>query len=88
MFRAGISDPVNTVLAWYVARDAGFYAAHGVRRRARVKDDRGACCMRRQQCNEMGRARFSGAAGGILAFLKPLGLNLFLSSQQQEVRYD
>src|SRR5262245_24629272 len=30
MFRAGISDPVNTVLAWYMARDAGFYAAHGL----------------------------------------------------------
>jgi NitT/TauT family transport system substrate-binding protein len=30
MFRAGISDPVNTVLAWYVARDAGFYAAQGL----------------------------------------------------------
>jgi hypothetical protein len=26
-FKAGISDPVNTVLAWYMARDAGFYAA-------------------------------------------------------------
>jgi NitT/TauT family transport system substrate-binding protein len=25
--KAGISDPVNTVLAWYMARDAGFYAA-------------------------------------------------------------
>src|SRR5229473_559536 len=30
MFRAGISDPVNTVLAWYVARDAGLYAAQGL----------------------------------------------------------
>ena len=30
MFRAGISDPVNTVLAWYMARDAGFYAAQGL----------------------------------------------------------
>src|SRR3954451_24702949 len=30
MFRAGISDPVNTVLAWYVARDAGFYGANGL----------------------------------------------------------
>jgi NitT/TauT family transport system substrate-binding protein len=30
VFRAGISDPVNTVLAWYVARDAGFYLAHGL----------------------------------------------------------
>jgi ABC-type nitrate/sulfonate/bicarbonate transport system substrate-binding protein len=29
-FKAGISDPVNTVLAWYTARDAGFYAAHGL----------------------------------------------------------
>src|SRR5437588_12968233 len=28
--RAGISDPVNTVLAWYVARDAGFYGAQGL----------------------------------------------------------
>src|SRR5437588_10161221 len=30
MFKAGISDPVNTVLAWYVARDAGFYGAQGL----------------------------------------------------------
>jgi NitT/TauT family transport system substrate-binding protein len=30
MFRAGISDPVNTVLAWYVARDAGFFAQQGL----------------------------------------------------------
>jgi ABC-type nitrate/sulfonate/bicarbonate transport system substrate-binding protein len=30
-FKAGISDPVNTVLAWYTARDAGFYAAHGLK---------------------------------------------------------
>jgi ABC-type nitrate/sulfonate/bicarbonate transport system substrate-binding protein len=30
MFRAGISDPVNTVLAWYVARHSGFYAAQGL----------------------------------------------------------
>ena len=30
MFRAGISDPVNTVLAWYMARAAGFYAAQGL----------------------------------------------------------
>ena len=30
-FKAGISDPVNTVLAWYVARDAGLYAAHGLK---------------------------------------------------------
>src|SRR5438093_7600162 len=29
-FRAGISDPVNTVLAWYMARDAGFYAGQGL----------------------------------------------------------
>jgi NitT/TauT family transport system substrate-binding protein len=29
--KAGISDPVNTVLAWYMARDAGFYAAHGLK---------------------------------------------------------
>src|SRR6266516_3447890 len=28
--KAGISDPVNTVLAWYMARDAGLYAAHGL----------------------------------------------------------
>ena len=30
VFKAGISDPVNTVLAWYVARDAGRYAAQGL----------------------------------------------------------
>ena len=30
MFRAGISDPVNTVLAWYMARAAGFFAAQGL----------------------------------------------------------
>ena len=30
VFKAGISDPVNTVLAWYMARDAGFYAAQGL----------------------------------------------------------
>jgi ABC-type nitrate/sulfonate/bicarbonate transport system substrate-binding protein len=30
MFRAGISDPVNTVLAWYVARQAGFYGSYGL----------------------------------------------------------
>jgi NitT/TauT family transport system substrate-binding protein len=30
MFKAGISDPVNTVLAWYMARDAGLFAAHGL----------------------------------------------------------
>jgi NitT/TauT family transport system substrate-binding protein len=29
--KAGISDPVNTVLAWYMARDAGFYAAQGLK---------------------------------------------------------
>jgi ABC-type nitrate/sulfonate/bicarbonate transport system substrate-binding protein len=29
-FKAGISDPVNTVLAWYMARDAGFYAGQGL----------------------------------------------------------
>jgi ABC-type nitrate/sulfonate/bicarbonate transport system substrate-binding protein len=29
-FKAGISDPVNTVLAWYMARDAGFYTALGL----------------------------------------------------------
>ena len=28
--KAGISDPVNTVLAWYMARDAGLYAAQGL----------------------------------------------------------
>lgn len=28
--KAGISDPVNTVLAWYVARAAGAYAAQGL----------------------------------------------------------
>jgi len=28
--KAGISDPVNTVLAWYMARDAGFFAAQGL----------------------------------------------------------
>src|ERR1700676_948355 len=30
-FKAGISDPVNTVLAWYMARDAGFYSALGLK---------------------------------------------------------
>ena len=30
MLKAGISDPVNTVLAWYVARDAGLFAAQGL----------------------------------------------------------
>jgi ABC-type nitrate/sulfonate/bicarbonate transport system substrate-binding protein len=29
-FKAGISDPVNTVLAWYMARAAGLYAAQGL----------------------------------------------------------
>src|SRR5262249_60179050 len=29
-FKTGISDPVNTVLAWYMARDAGFYSAQGL----------------------------------------------------------
>src|SRR5947199_9181178 len=29
--KAGISDPVNTVLAWYMARDAGLYAAQGLK---------------------------------------------------------
>jgi ABC-type nitrate/sulfonate/bicarbonate transport system substrate-binding protein len=28
--KAGISDPVNTVLAWYVARAAGIYTAQGL----------------------------------------------------------
>src|SRR5580704_15757357 len=28
--KAGISDPVNTVLAWYVARAAGLYSAQGL----------------------------------------------------------
>ena len=27
--KAGISDPVNTVLAWYMARAAGLYARKG-----------------------------------------------------------
>jgi ABC-type nitrate/sulfonate/bicarbonate transport system substrate-binding protein len=30
LIKAGISDPVNTVLAWYMARDAGLYAAQGL----------------------------------------------------------
>jgi NitT/TauT family transport system substrate-binding protein len=30
VIKAGISDPVNTVLAWYMARDAGLFAAHGL----------------------------------------------------------
>jgi len=29
--KVGISDPVNTVLAWYMARDAGLYAAQGLK---------------------------------------------------------
>jgi len=29
--KAGIADPVNTVLAWYMARAAGFYTAQGLR---------------------------------------------------------
>jgi ABC-type nitrate/sulfonate/bicarbonate transport system substrate-binding protein len=29
--KAGISDPVNTVLAWYMARYAGLYAAQGLK---------------------------------------------------------
>jgi ABC-type nitrate/sulfonate/bicarbonate transport system substrate-binding protein len=29
-FKAGIADPVNTVLAWYVARAVGLYAAQGL----------------------------------------------------------
>ena len=29
-FRAGISDPANTVLAWWTAQAAGFYAAQGL----------------------------------------------------------
>jgi ABC-type nitrate/sulfonate/bicarbonate transport system substrate-binding protein len=29
LLKAGISDPVNTVLAWYMARAAGLYAAQG-----------------------------------------------------------
>jgi ABC-type nitrate/sulfonate/bicarbonate transport system substrate-binding protein len=28
--KAGISDPVNTVLAWYMARDVGLFAAQGL----------------------------------------------------------
>jgi NitT/TauT family transport system substrate-binding protein len=28
--KAGISDPANTVLAWYMAREAGLFAAHGL----------------------------------------------------------
>ena len=30
LIKAGISDPVNTVLAWYMARAAGLYAAQGL----------------------------------------------------------
>jgi len=30
-FKAGIADPVNTVLAWYMARAAGRYAAQGLK---------------------------------------------------------
>jgi len=30
MLKAGISDPVNTVLAWYMARTAGLYATQGL----------------------------------------------------------
>jgi NitT/TauT family transport system substrate-binding protein len=30
-FKAGIADPVNTVLAWYMARAAGLYAAQGLK---------------------------------------------------------
>jgi ABC-type nitrate/sulfonate/bicarbonate transport system substrate-binding protein len=30
LINAGISDPVNTVLAWYMARAAGLYAAQGL----------------------------------------------------------
>jgi ABC-type nitrate/sulfonate/bicarbonate transport system substrate-binding protein len=29
--RAGIADPVNTVLAWWTAQDAGFYAEQGLK---------------------------------------------------------
>jgi hypothetical protein len=29
--QAGISDPVNTVLAWYMARMPALYAAHGLK---------------------------------------------------------
>ncbi len=29
-FRAGIADPVNTVLAWWMAQEAGFYKAQGL----------------------------------------------------------
>src|SRR3974377_290533 len=30
LIKAGISDPVNTVLAWYMARPAGLYAVQGL----------------------------------------------------------
>lgn len=30
-FKAGIADPVNTVLAWYMARAAGLYTAQGLK---------------------------------------------------------
>src|SRR5579862_183727 len=30
LIKAGISDPVNTVLAWYMARAAGLYGAQGL----------------------------------------------------------
>ena len=30
LIKAGISDPVNTVLAWYMAHAAGLYAAQGL----------------------------------------------------------
>jgi ABC-type nitrate/sulfonate/bicarbonate transport system substrate-binding protein len=30
LIKAGISDPVNTVLAWYMARAAGLYSAQGL----------------------------------------------------------
>jgi ABC-type nitrate/sulfonate/bicarbonate transport system substrate-binding protein len=29
-FKAGIADPVNTVLAWWMARASGFYKAQGL----------------------------------------------------------
>src|SRR3954453_6129956 len=29
-FKAGIADPVNTVLAWWMAQAGGFYAAQGL----------------------------------------------------------
>lgn len=30
LIKAGISDPVNTVLAWYMAREAGIYSGQGL----------------------------------------------------------